>query len=69
LRGTFLQTKVNAILDEQNVLTQAIQFSPFNKPFIEEIEEWAAKLLYVSECIDWWYDSLGLSRFVSVSAR
>ncbi|CAD7943415.1 unnamed protein product [Amoebophrya sp. A25] len=46
--------EVNMILDEQNVLTQAIQFSPFNKPFIEEIEEWAAKLLYVSECIDMW---------------
>ncbi|CAD7963334.1 unnamed protein product [Amoebophrya sp. A120] len=46
--------EVNAILDEQNVLTQAIQFSPFNKPFIEEIEEWAVKLLYVSECIDMW---------------
>lgn len=37
--------EVNALLDEQNVLTQAIQFSPFNKPFVEEIEAWAATLL------------------------
>jgi dynein heavy chain len=29
-------------------------FSPFKKPFEEEIEEWNKDLLYVSECIDEW---------------
>ncbi|CEL93860.1 unnamed protein product [Vitrella brassicaformis CCMP3155] len=31
-----------------------MQFSPFKKPFEEEIEEWAAKLLTVSETLDEW---------------
>ena len=43
-----------AILDEQIVLTQTMQFSPFKKPFEEEIEAWNTTLLYVSECIDEW---------------
>jgi dynein heavy chain len=43
-----------AILDEHIVLTQTMQFSPFKKAFEEEIEEWNATLLYVSECIDEW---------------
>jgi len=42
------------ILDEHIVQTQGIQFSSFKKPFEDEIEEWNAKLLYVSECIDEW---------------
>jgi dynein heavy chain len=46
--------EVMALLDEQIVVTQAMQFSPFNKPFKEEIDEWGDKLLYVSECLDWW---------------
>jgi len=29
-----------AMLDEHIVLTQTMQFSPFKKPFEEEIEEW-----------------------------
>jgi dynein heavy chain len=45
---------VMALLDEQIVMSQAMQFSPFNKPFKEDIDEWAAKLLYVSECLDAW---------------
>jgi len=28
------------MLDEHIVMTQAMQFSPFKKPFEEEIEEW-----------------------------
>ena len=28
----------------------APRFSPFNKPFKEEIDEWNDKLMYVSEC-------------------
>ncbi|CAE6938345.1 Dnah1 [Symbiodinium sp. CCMP2592] len=31
-----------------------MQFSPFNKPFKEEIDAWAEKLLYMSECLDGW---------------
>jgi hypothetical protein len=31
-----------------------MQFSPFKKPFEEEIEAWNTTLLYVSECIDEW---------------
>jgi len=46
--------EVMAILDEQIVVTQAMQFSPFNKPFKEEIDEWNDKLVYVSECLDQW---------------
>ncbi len=43
-----------AMLDEHIVLTQTMQFSPFKKPFEEDIEQWNASLLYVSECIDEW---------------
>lgn len=42
------------MLDEHIVLTQTMLFSPFKKPFEEEIEEWNTKLLYVSDCIDEW---------------
>ncbi len=58
--------------NEEILGIQAMQFSPFNKPFKEEIDvmawenctfsgphlctfqEWAEKLLYVSECLDGW---------------
>ena len=46
--------EVIGLLDEQIVVTQAMQFSPFNKPFKEDIDEWAAKLFYVSECLEQW---------------
>ena len=42
------------LLDEHIVLTQTMQFSPFKKPFEEEIEEWNTTLLLVSDCIDEW---------------
>jgi dynein heavy chain len=48
-----------ALLDEHIVLTQAMQFSPFKKPFEEEIEEWNSSLLYVSDCIDEWIKCQG----------
>jgi len=48
-----------AILDEHIVLTQTMQFSPFKKPFEEEIEEWNSALLYVSECLDEWLKCQG----------
>merc|ERR1719450_1621385 len=43
-----------AILDEQIVVVQEMQFSPFNKPFKEDIDDWNDKLAYVSECLDNW---------------
>lgn len=43
-----------AILDEHIVMTQAMQFSIFKKPFEEEIDEWAEKLMLVSETLDAW---------------
>eukprot|EP00928_Gymnodinium_smaydae_P009061 TRINITY_DN13347_c0_g3_i1.p1 TRINITY_DN13347_c0_g3~~TRINITY_DN13347_c0_g3_i1.p1 ORF type:complete len:4331 (+),score=1052.12 TRINITY_DN13347_c0_g3_i1:55-13047(+) len=46
--------EVIALLDEQIVVVQAMQFSPFNKPFKEDIDAWAEKLLYMSECLDVW---------------
>jgi dynein heavy chain, axonemal len=48
-----------AMLDEHIVLTQTMQFSPFKKPFEEEIEIWNSSLLYVSECIDEWIKCQG----------
>jgi dynein heavy chain len=34
--------EVNAKLDDQIVNTQAMQFSPFKKPFEDEINTWCA---------------------------
>lgn len=42
------------LLDEHQLLTQAMQFSPFKKPFEEDIEEWSQSLLTVSNCLDEW---------------
>jgi dynein heavy chain len=43
-----------AILDEQTVLTQTMQFSPFRGPFEAEIEEWNTTLLTMMDTIDMW---------------
>eukprot|EP00392_Amoebophrya_sp_AT5.2_P006221 g6231.t1 len=43
-----------ALLDEHIVMTQAMQFSIFKKPFEEEIDDWATKLMLVSETLDMW---------------
>ena len=42
------------LLDEHLTLAQTLQFSPFKKPFEEEIEEWNANLLYVNNVIEEW---------------
>jgi dynein heavy chain len=42
------------ILDEHMTLTQTLLFSPFKKPFEEELEEWNANLLYVSNALEEW---------------
>lgn len=43
-----------AILDEQIVLTQTMQFSSFKKPFEEELEEWNNTLITVQDVIEEW---------------
>eukprot|EP00435_Cladocopium_sp_Y103_P018642 s2430_g4.t1 len=47
------EQRLRKYLDEQG-FASAMQFSPFNKPFKEDIDAWAEKLLYVSECLDGW---------------
>jgi dynein heavy chain len=42
------------LLDDHLVVTQTMQFSPFKKPFEEEIQQWYDTLLYVSEAVDEW---------------
>ena len=42
------------ILDEHIVTAQAMQFSPFKKPFEQEIEDWCSKLLLVSDTLEEW---------------
>jgi dynein heavy chain len=42
------------MLDEHIVTTQAMQFSPFKKPFEDEIEVWCTHLLLVSDTLDEW---------------
>ena len=42
------------MLDEHIVMTQAMQFSPFKKPFEGEIEEWNTKLMTVSDTLEEW---------------
>jgi dynein heavy chain len=46
--------EINALLDEQVTMTQAMQFSAFKGPFEERIERWNAKLFVVSEVLDNW---------------
>lgn len=50
---------VMQLLEEHIVLSQAMQFSSFKKPFEEEIEEWSNRLLYVSDCIEEWMKCQG----------
>lgn len=45
---------VNDFLDEHIVQTQAMQFSPFKKPFEEEIIQWNDELKNVSEISEEW---------------
>ena len=42
------------MLDEHIVTTQAMTFSPFKKPFEEEIERWGAQLMLVSDTLEEW---------------
>ena len=64
----FKQTTTNFIagfddaitmLDEHIVTTQAMNFSPFKKPFEKEIEEWNTKLMLVSDTLEEWVKCQG----------
>ena len=46
-------------LDEQNVKTQAMQFSPFKKPFEGEIKEWYDLLLLMTDTLEEWIKCQG----------
>ena len=46
-------------LDEHNVKTQAMQFSPFKKPFEEEIKEWYDLLLLITDTLEEWIKCQG----------
>ena len=47
------------MLDEHIVNTQAMQFSPFKKPFEEQIEAWCTKLMLVSDTLEEWIKCQG----------
>jgi len=42
------------LLDDHIVLTQSISYSPFKKPFEDEIEKWIESLILVSNTIEEW---------------
>ena len=55
--GTFVlraADEIQQVLDDHIVMTQAMAFSPYKKPFEERIAAWDAKLSLVSENIDEW---------------
>ncbi|KAH9093106.1 hypothetical protein Ae201684P_008767 [Aphanomyces euteiches] len=55
--GTFVLKavdEVQAILDEQITITQAMQFSAFKKPFEERINKWEKCLSTVSDVLEEW---------------
>lgn len=45
---------LNNILDEHIVTTQSMQFSPFKKPFEEEIIQWNNDLKMMSDVLEDW---------------
>ena len=46
--------EIGATLDDHIVTTQAMTFSPFKKPFEEEILEWNQKLITLSDILEEW---------------
>ncbi len=46
--------EIQAVLDEQVTMTQAMQFSSFKGPFEARISEWDSKLFILSEVLDEW---------------
>ena len=51
LKGT---DEIQAVLDEHIVNTQAMQFSPFKKPFEEELITWNNSLKRMSDILEEW---------------
>ncbi|CAH8511378.1 unnamed protein product [Dicrocoelium dendriticum] len=45
---------VNQLLDDHVVMTQAMNFSPYKKPFEERIAQWEAKLHTTQDVLDEW---------------
>ena len=55
--GTFVlrgADEIQQVLDDHIVMTQAMTFSPYKKPFEEELEAWEAKLSLMSEVLEEW---------------
>ena len=50
---------INQILDEHIVNTQTMQFSPFKKPFEQEILDWYAQIKLVSDILEIWSKTQG----------
>jgi dynein heavy chain, axonemal len=46
--------EIQLVLDEHIMNTQAMQFSPFKKPFEEEIIAWNNSLKTVSDVLEEW---------------
>ena len=60
--GTFTCTGFDDamnLLDEQIIVTSAMQYSPFKGPFVDTITEWNQKLLLVSDTIEQWITCQG----------
>ncbi len=46
--------ETNRLLDDYLVMTQAMSFSPFKKPFAERITLWDSKLRVMQDALDEW---------------
>lgn len=46
--------EIGAVLDEHIVSTQAMQFSPFKKPFEDELQNWNNSLKRMSDILEEW---------------
>ena len=46
--------KIQNLLDEHTVISQAMQFSAFKKPFEDRIEDWVSTLMRVLDILDQW---------------
>lgn len=51
--------KIQEVLDEHIVNTQAMQFSPFKKPFEQDIIDWNEKLKLMSDVLEEWIKCQG----------
>ncbi|KAK3247674.1 hypothetical protein CYMTET_42830 [Cymbomonas tetramitiformis] len=55
--GTYIikvEEQITQMLDDHIVMTQAMSFSPFKKPFEDRITEWEMQLRLASEILDEW---------------